>query len=192
MPAVFVYRSFALLWSARVLSTLAFHVQAVAVGWQLYELTGSALDLGLVGLVQFVPMVLLTLAAGQAADRYDRRGIVVVCQVVKAAAAATLALGTAGGWLGRESILATMAVVGAARMFETPTLAALVPDVVPRPLIAPAAAWSISANQTARIVGPAIGGLVYGLSPTATYVTIAALVIVAALGAALIRGGRAV
>jgi MFS family permease len=192
MPAVFVYRSFALLWSARVLSTLAFHVQAVAVGWQLYELTGSALDLGLVGLVQFVPMVLLTLAAGQAADRYDRRGIVVVCQVVKAAAAATLALGTAGGWLGREPILATMAVVGAARMFETPTLAALVPDVVPRPLIAPAAAWSISANQTARIVGPAIGGLVYGLSPTATYVTIAALVLVAALGAALIRGGRAV
>jgi MFS family permease len=192
VPAVFVHRSFALLWSARVLSTLAFHVQAVAVGWQLYELTGSALDLGLVGLVQFVPMVLLTLAAGQAADRYDRRGIVIVCQVVKAAAAATLALGTAGGWLGRESILATMAVVGAARMFEAPTLAALVPDVVPRPLIPPAAAWSVSANQTARIVGPAIGGLVYGLSPTATYVTIAALVIVAALGAALIRGGRAV
>jgi MFS family permease len=85
-----------------------------------------------------------------------------------------------------------MAVVGAARMFEAPTLAALVPDVVPRPLIPPAAAWSVSANQTARIVGPAIGGLVYGLSPTATYVTIAALVIVAALGAALIRGGRAV
>ncbi|HSF04904.1 MAG TPA: MFS transporter [Methylomirabilota bacterium] len=192
MPAVFVHRSFALLWAARVLSTLAFHVQAVAVGWQLYELTGSALDLGLVGLVQFVPMVLLTLAAGQAADRYDRRGILIACQVVKGAAAAALALGTAGGWLGRESILATMAVVGAARMFETPTLAALVSDVVPRPLIAPAAAWSISANQTARIVGPAVGGLVYGLSPTATYVTIAALVIVAALGAALIRGERAV
>lgn len=88
MPAVFVHRSFALLWSARVLSTLAFHVQAVAVGWQLYELTGSALDLGLVGLVQFVPMALFTLDAGQAADRYDRRGIVIVCQMVKAAAAA--------------------------------------------------------------------------------------------------------
>jgi len=108
MPAVFVHRSFALLWSARVLSTLAFHVQAVAVGWQLYELTGSALDLGLVGLVQFVPMALLTLAAGQAADRYDRRGIVIVCQIVKAAAAAVLAFGTSGGWLGRESILATL------------------------------------------------------------------------------------
>jgi len=192
MPAVFGHRSFALLWSARVLSTLAVHVQAVAVGWQLYELTGSALDLGLVGLVQFVPMILLTLAAGQAADRYDRRGIVIVCQIVKAAAAATLALGTSGGWLSRESILATMAIVGAARMFETPTLAALVPDVVPRSLIAPAVAWSVSANQTARIVGPALGGVLYGFSPTAAYATIAALVMLAAVGAALIRGDRAI
>jgi MFS family permease len=159
MPGVFAHRSFALLWSARVLSTLAFHVQTVAVGWQLYTLTGSALDLGLVGLVQFVPMLLLSFVAGQAADRYERRRIVMVCQVVKAAIAATLALGTAGGWLGRDAILATMALAGAARVFENPTLAALVSDVVPRPLIAPAAAWSISANQTARIVGPALGGV---------------------------------
>jgi MFS family permease len=192
MPAVFGHRSFALLWSARVLSTLAFHVQSVAVGWQLYELTSSALDLGLVGLVQFVPMVLLALVAGQAADRYDRRAILVVCQLVKGAAAAVFALGTAGGWLNRESILATLAVVAAARMFETPTLAALVPDVVPRPLIAPAAAWSISANQSARIVGPAVGGILYGVSPTVTYGTIAALVIVAAGCAAAMRSGRQV
>ncbi len=191
MPAVFGHRSFALLWFARVLSTLAFHVQAVAVGWQLYALTGSALDLGLVGLVQFVPMILLALVAGQAADRYDRRGIVVTCQVVKGAAAAALALATSGGWLNRETFLATLAVVGAARMFETPTLAALVPDVVPRPLIAQAAAWSISANQTARIVGPALGGILYGLSPTATYGTITALVIVAAGCVAAMRGARA-
>lgn len=191
MPTVFAHRSFALLWLARVLSTLALHVQTVAVGWQLYELTGSALDLGLVGLVQFVPMILLTLAAGQAADRYDRRRIVVACQLVKAAAAATLALGTSGGWLGRDSMLLTMAAVGGARAFESPTLAALVPDVVPRPLIAPAAAWSVSANQSARIVGPAIGGVLYALSPTATYATIAALVIVTAACAALIRRSRA-
>ncbi|HEV8640647.1 MAG TPA: MFS transporter [Methylomirabilota bacterium] len=192
MPAVFVHRSFALLWSARVLSTLALHVQAVAVGWQLYALTGSALDLGLVGLAQFVPMFLLALVAGQAADRYDRRRIVIVCQVVKAAAAATLALGTAGGWLSRGSILATMAIVGAARVFETPTLAALVPDVVPRPLITRAAAWSVSANQTARIVGPALGGVLYGLRPTEAYLTIAALVLVAAVCAAAIRVEQAV
>jgi MFS family permease len=192
MPAVFVHRSFALLWAARVLSTLAFHVQAVAVGWQLYDLTGSPLDLGLVGLVQFLPMLLFTLVAGHAADRYDRRRILVLSQVVKAAAALTLALGTAGNWLGRESILATMAIVGAARVFEMPTLAALVPDVVPRPLIAPAVAWSVSANQTARIVGPALGGLLYGLRPVETYLTIAGLVVVAAGCAAAIRVERAV
>jgi MFS family permease len=192
MPAVFGHRSFALLWAARVLSTLAFHVQAVAVGWQLYELTGSALDLGLVGLVQFVPMILLALVAGQAADRYDRRGIVALCQIVKGAAAAGLAIGTSSGWLTRESFLVTLAVVGAARMFETPTLAALVSDVVPRPLIAPAAAWSISANQTARIVGPALGGILYGLSPTTTYTTVTVLVIVAAACVAAMRGARAV
>jgi MFS family permease len=192
MRAVFAHRPFALLWVARVLSTLAFHVQTVAVGWQLYELTGSALDLGLVGLVQFVPMILLTLVAGQAADRYERRHIVVVCQLVKAVAAATLALGTSGGWLGRESILLTMAAVGGARAFESPTLAALVLDVVPRALIAPAAAWSVSANQTARIVGPAFGGILYGLSPTATYTTIGVLVIVTAACAAMIRSRRVV
>ncbi len=174
-----------------MLSTLAVHVQSVAVGWQLYALTGSALDLGLVGLVQFVPMILLTLAAGHAADRFERRRIVVVCQLVKAVAARTLAVGTSGGWLGRETILVTMAIVGGARAFESPTLAALVLDVVPRPLIAPAAAWSVSANQTARIVGPAVGGLLYAVSPSGTYATIAALVVVTAACAALIRSPRA-
>ncbi|HEX4995932.1 MAG TPA: MFS transporter, partial [Methylomirabilota bacterium] len=69
----------------------------VAVGWQLYELTGSALDLGLVGLVQFLPMILLTLVVGQVADRCDRRLIVIACEIVKAVAAAALALGALGG-----------------------------------------------------------------------------------------------
>ena len=85
----------------------------VAVGWQLYDLTGSALDLGLVGLAQFLPMILLTLVVGQVADRCDRRLIVVVCEVVKAAAAAALALGVLGGWQSRTSIFA---LVGAAML----------------------------------------------------------------------------
>src|ERR1700741_781476 len=73
---------FALFWSSRVLSTLALQIQTVAVGWQLYLLTGSALDLGLVGLAQFVPTVILTLIVGQVADRYDRRVVVVICHLV--------------------------------------------------------------------------------------------------------------
>ncbi len=81
---------FNLFWCSRVSSTLALHMQAVAVGWQLYALTGSALDLGLVGLVQFVPIIVLTLVAGQAADRYDRRRVVVACHVAEAGGATAL------------------------------------------------------------------------------------------------------
>src|ERR687897_3270647 len=92
-------RSFVQFWIARFATTIALHMQAVAVGWQLYDLTGNPLDLGLVGLVQFVPVVVLALLIGQIADRYDRRAVARICQIVKALAAAALALGTAGGWL---------------------------------------------------------------------------------------------
>ena len=144
-------------------------MQAVAVGWQLYAITGSALDLGLVGLVQFLPMILLTLVVGRFADRYDRRAIVSCCQVLEAGAATLLALGSAGGWLGRESMLGIVALVGAARAFEGPTMAALMPGLVPRLAIPRAAAWAISATQTAQIVGPALGGLLYLAGPGAVY-----------------------
>jgi MFS family permease len=164
----------------------------VAVGWQLYSLTGSALDLGLVGLVQFVPMVLLTLVVGQVADRYDRRVVVVVCEVVKAAGVATLALGSVGGWLSRGTIFALVALVGAAQAFENPAMTALVPEVVPRALISPAMAWVISAGQTAQIVGPAVGGVLYAFGPEAAYFASAALFILAGAFAALIRVERAV
>src|SRR5437762_10815081 len=98
-------------------------MQNVAVGWQLYSLTGSALDLGLVGLVQFVPTVALTLVVGQVADRCDRRLVVVTCEVAQALGTAALALGSIGGWLGRDGILAVMALLGAARAFENPARA---------------------------------------------------------------------
>jgi MFS family permease len=170
-----------------VLSTIAFQAQAVAVGWQLYALTGSALDLGLVGLVQFAPMVLMTLVVGQVADRSDRRRIVGICQLVECGAAATLAAGSAAGWVGKPAILGLVAVVGAARAFENPTMAALLPGLVPRPLIPRATAWSVSANQTAQVVGPAVGGLLVGLGPPAAYATAAGLFLLASVSALLIR-----
>jgi MFS family permease len=176
--------------SSRVLASVAFQMLGVAVGWQLYELTGSALDLGWVGLVQFVPMVLLTLVVGQVADRCDRRLIVAVCEVVKAAAAAALALASLGGWQSRASIFALVAVLGAAQAFENPAMTALVPEVVPRPLIAPAMAWVISAGQTAQIVGPALGGLLYVLGPGPAYFAAAALCILAGALAAAVRVAR--
>ena len=136
-------------------------MQAVAVGWQIYAITGSALDLGLVGLVQFLPMILLTLVVGRFADRYDRRAIVSCCQVLQAGAATLLALGSAGGWLGRESMLAIVAVVGAA--------------------------WALSATQTAQIVGPSLGGLLYLAGPGAVYGAAAALFVLAGVCTATIR-----
>jgi MFS family permease len=162
----------------------------VAVGWQLYELTGRALDLGLVGLAQFVPMILLTLVVGQVADRYDRRLVVIVCEVAKAAVAAGLALGAIGGWQTRTTIFALVALLGAAQAFENPAMSALVPEVVERSLIAPAMAWVISAGQTAQIVGPALGGLLYAFGPGAAYFTAAGLFILAGALAAAIRVER--
>ncbi len=183
--------AFAFLWCSRVLSNVAFNILGVAVGWQLYELTGSALDLGLVGLAQFAPIALLTLAVGQAADRYDRRLITAICQIVEAAAAAALVAGTVYGWLSSASIFAIVALVGAARAFEGPTATALVSDVVPRPLIARAMAWLVSATQTARIVGPALGGFLYVVGPGTTYLTAGVLFVFAGISAAIIRTRRA-
>ena len=164
----------------------------VVVGWQLYDLTGSALDLGLVGLVQFVPMVVLTLVVGHVADRYDRRLIVVVCEVVKAAASAALALGSIGGWQSRTSIFALVAVLGAAQAFENPAMTALVPEVVSRSLITKAMAWVISAGQVAQIAGPAIGGFLYAVGPGVAYFTAGAMFILAGALAGAIRVERIV
>lgn len=164
----------------------------VAVAWQLYELTGSALDLGLVGLVQFVPMILLTLVVGQVADRYDRRVIVVVCEVVKAATAAALALGALGGGQTRTTIFALIALLAAAQAFENPAMSALVPEVVDRTLIAPAMAWVVSAGQTAQVVGPALGGLLYTFGPAAAYLTAGGLFILAGGLTVAIRIARTV
>ena len=168
-------------WLSRVFTTLAFQMQAVAIGWQVYALTDSAFYLGLVGLCQFVPMILLTLFVGHAADRYDRRRIVGICQLVEGAAAATLVAGTLGGWLSVHRILAVVVVLGAARAFEGPTMSALLPTLVPRTLIPQGSAWLASANQTAQIVGPALGGLLYAVGAPAPYAIACALFAFAAV-----------
>jgi len=180
-------RSFVLFWCARVAATSAFQMQAVAIGWQIYDLTGSALDLGLVGLVQFVPVVILALVVGHVADRYDRRLVVRVAQLVEAAAAVGLAIGSAEGWLSIPAIFAIVFVAGTARAFELPTMRALVPGLIPPPLFSRAVAGSTSANQAAVVLGPAIGGLLYAAGPTVVYLTCTALFLVASMLVTLIR-----
>lgn len=188
--SLFSERNFAQFWLARVFSTVAYAMQAVALGWQLYAITGSAFDLGLIGLVQFVPMVFLTLVVGHMADRYDRRRIVAICQYIEAGCAAVLVVGTAGGWLGREGILALAAVIGSARAFEWPTMSALLPALVTRAQLQNATAWATTANQTAQILGPAFGGFLYALSALAAYGTAAILFLCAGTLTLLLRTER--
>src|SRR5581483_2221024 len=122
---VWSYRAFALYWVGRIVSILSFQMLMVANGWQLYAITGSALDLGFVGLAQFVPMIVLTLLVGHVADRYDHRHILLACQMTEAVAAAVLALGTLMGWLSPLTIYAIVALIGVARAFEIPTMVAI-------------------------------------------------------------------
>ena len=184
------HRPFALYWLARVCATVALQMQAVALSWQMYDLTNNPLDLGLVGLFHFIPAALLVLVAGHVADRYDRRLIVRCCQFIAALAAAVLAVGTSTGWLTREAILGIVLVIGACRTFESTTMTTLVPAVVPLPLLGRATAASSSATQLAVIAGPALGGLIYAVSPIVVYSLCCGLYIVSCLLIGLIRVKR--
>ncbi len=154
---------------------------AVAVGWHLYQLTNSTLDLGLIGLAQFVPMFVASPFAGYVADSFDRRRVVALCQILGAACAGTLLLGIAGGWLGRGEIFAVVAVLGAVRAFEFPTLSALLPLLVERSDLSRAVSLYSSVNQTAVVIGPALGGLLIALNPALAYGVAILLCLLAAL-----------
>ena len=174
-----VYTRFALFWTSRVCSTLAFHVLNVAIGWQLYALTGDPLDLGLVGLAQFVPSVLLLLLAGHIADRHDRRRVLQMCAVAEVLAALVLCAGSALGMLTPRAIFALVFLIGAARAFQIPTMQALLPSLVPPPLLARAIAANSTASQAATVAGPALGGLVYIAGPAIVYGACAMLFVAA-------------
>ncbi len=162
-------RPFVLFWSARTFTNGAYMMQAVAVGWQIYDLTNDPLDLGLVGLVQFFPLIAMSIVAGQLLDLFDRRAIACLCQAGKALAALALAIGSARGSLSRDAMLAILFLSGTARAFEVPTMHALLPGVVPATLLPRAIAASATAQQTAVICGPALGGLIYALGPAVVY-----------------------
>src|SRR5437016_4526465 len=108
LPSLKRHKPFALFWTMRVTTTTAFYMQSVAIGWQIYEMTGNPLDLGLAGLVQFIPLFLLAVVVGQIIDRYDRRAVARTCQIVKAVCTLLLAYGSARGLLGRDAIFAIL------------------------------------------------------------------------------------
>ena len=166
LPGLLQHRPFLLLCVARMASTVGYQMLAVAIGWEIYAITDSAFDLGLVGLIQFVPAVVLTLLVGHTADRYDRRLIVRMAQIVYAGAALMLTVALVVGVLSRDLLFAAVLMIGCARAFELPTTHSLMPMLVPERLLPRAVAAWTSANQFAIISGPAAGGLIYALSPT--------------------------
>jgi MFS family permease len=179
--SLLTHRPFVYFWCARVASAFALQMQAVAVAWQIYELTGRAFDLGLVGLVQFVPAVAFVLVSGPLADRYDRRTISWLAQAAMGIAAATLAVANSGGWLAPALIFAMVFLIGAGRAFESPSVQTLLPNIVEPALLPRAVAASSSATQTAFIAGPALGGFLFLASPTVVYAAAGVLWLAACL-----------
>jgi MFS family permease len=168
LPLLRQQRPFVLLWLTRLAVTTGYHMLVVVIGWQIYELTNSAFDLGLVGLIQFIPSVVLTLLIGHMADRYDRRLIMGIAQSLYAVSALIVLAGFAFHLLSRELLFAVVFLLGCSRAFELPTGHSMVPALVPTELLPRATASWASSNQIATIGGPALGGLLYGVSPMLT------------------------
>ena len=163
-------RQFVRFWLARLSGTTANQMLMVALAWQIYDITSSAWDLGLVGLFQFVPALLLTLPAGHVADRVHRGRIFAACMLMQGAAALLLAAASHGGFATRELILAISVVLGVVRAFQMPAQQALGPLLVPTLLLPRAIALSAGGMQAAIICGPALGGVLYVTGATTVYV----------------------
>ena len=153
----------------RVAASVALQIQVVAVGWQMYALTGSPFYLGLIGLVQFIPALGLFPLTGHVADRYDRRSVVFIGEIVEAMAVGVLALANGTGRLSSDLLLAMACIVGTGRAFEQPSLQSVLPNLVPASVLPRAVAASTSASQVAVVAGPALGGIMIAFSPTLVF-----------------------
>lgn len=156
-------------WLARLLAVSATQMLMVALGWQMYAQTSSAWDLGLVGLIQFLPALLLTLPAGHIADRFNRAHILALSIAVQLLSALILGIATYEGWQSRSLILAISAVLGIVRAFQMPAQQALLPLLVPASILPRAVALSSGGMQSAIVIGPALGGALYVAQDSLVY-----------------------
>src|ERR1035437_7798307 len=177
----FTYPAFSLYQLARFFIVLATEMQSVAVGWQVYEITKRPLDLGLVGLAQFMPGILLFLVSGHAADRLARRRLLIACYAGFGICSGLLLFTVLHGIRTVYPIYAVVVLLGVVRSFNGPVSRALLTQVVPEEHLPNAVAWNSSVYQGATILGPSIGGLIYALAkgPSAVY----AVSMLAAVGA---------
>ncbi|MGP9434937.1 MFS transporter [Ewingella sp. AOP8-B2-18] len=169
------HRSFVAFWIARAGSSFGFQILSIVVSWQIYSITGRALDLGLIGLAQFLPSVTLALVAGHVADQFDRRRIVLLGQIVEWLAIATLTGLAFTQNINEISILALIFIISTARAMEAPSMQSMLPALVPPSMLARAMAANAVAGQAAAMVGPAIGGFLYIAGSGAAYAVCAAL-----------------
>jgi MFS family permease len=174
------YPSFLRFWAGRVAGTMGNQMVMVAVGWQMYDLTHSAWNLGLVGLFQFVPALALALVSGHVADHHDRRHIVSMSMTLQLAAALMLLLATHERWITRDLILGVSLLLGVARSFQMTAQQALTPLLVPSSILSRAMAFSSSGNQAAIIGGPALGGFLYAAGASVVYIVCAVLFVIGA------------
>ncbi|HEV7433369.1 MAG TPA: MFS transporter [Pseudorhizobium sp.] len=179
--AAFRHASYARFFTSRFLAAFAIQIISVSVGWQMYDQTGSALYLGLIGLFQFLPSLLLILVTGSVADRYNRRAIVAICMGVGSTCALALLALTLADMFIPWLVFAILTVFGIERAFMGPAVQSLAPNLVPERDLANAIAWNSSSWQTASIVGPVAGGLLYGVSAVAAYSVALSMMALAAL-----------
>ncbi len=174
------HKGFVFFWLSRFLASFAAQVVSVAVGWQIYDLTRNPFDLGLVGLSQFAPALVLVLITGIVSDRYNRRVIVGVSQLVEGACAAALVWLTFTHNVSPGLIFLLLVVFGTARAFMGPAAQSLIPNLVPQKDLASAIALSSSSWQVATICGPVAGGLLYGIGAEIAYGTAVLMFLLAA------------
>ena len=179
LPPALRLRDFALLWTSSLANGLALQMLVVAIGWQVYSIHRDPLDLGFVGLAEFLPLPLLALPAGQLADRAQRRLVVAAGLAVQVGIAAALAVVTLEGAHQLWPFLAIAVAAGSTSAVTNPAGRALTPEIVPPDLLPGAVALRSVANQAGIVVGPAIGGVIFALEPVAVYITAAALFLVA-------------
>jgi MFS family permease len=179
LRAVLAQRPYTRFLTARFASTFAVQMQTVAVGAQVYDLTRDPMDLGLIGLSQFLPFIVLVLFAGQAADRWNRKWIMTACYVVELLCAVALYAFTTSGSTDIRGVFAVMVLFGVARAFMGPAGQALMPNLVPASLFSNAVGLNSSVWQIATIAGPALGGILYAAtSPASVYAIVAVLLVV--------------
>ncbi|CAN7238214.1 MFS transporter [Phyllobacterium sp. LjRoot231] len=179
--AAFRHSSFTRYWLARFFGSFAIQIISVSVGWQIYDLTRDPFYLGIVGLVQFAPSLLLVLVTGAASDRFGRRLIMGLSLCVEVICAALLLLLTTTHLFAPGLVFIILAGFGIGRAFLGPASSSLVVNLVPTETFSNAVSWNSSAWQIATIVGPVAGGLLYGVSPIAAYGVACVMLITAAI-----------